>query len=286
MREQFPDAPHLKPEELAELRTLKQIVHYLAAHAPADGEAPLGLEPPEPTIDWHPVRLRQLPPPDLLEGTPPPGAACVLTDDGTALTDHVALRLESAGWRVARLAFPASLVPTRNGATVRLSGTGEPDLAAALDQIGREVGPIAAFVHLQPPSAGRPLVDDVDGEIARAVYFLAKALRAPLAAAEEAGARPTFAVVTRLDGQLGRGSTNGHGAVAGGLYGLVKTLALEWPAVHCRAVDLAPAIEPGVAADLVLAELRDPSRLVVEVGHGEGLRVTPVAVEEAELAVR
>ncbi len=41
MRDQFPELPQLKPEELAELRTLGQIVEYMNAHIGGGVPSPL-----------------------------------------------------------------------------------------------------------------------------------------------------------------------------------------------------------------------------------------------------
>jgi hypothetical protein len=83
--------------------------------------------------------------------------------------------------------------------------------------------------------------------------------------------------VTHLDGAFGLGNDTDFSAIAGGLFGLVKTLGHEWPRVFCRAVDLSPAIEPSQAVDLVWAELHDPDRRILEVGYRLDGRFTLVA---------
>mgnify|MGYP006303193577 CR=1 FL=1 len=86
-----------------------------------------------------------------------------------------------------------------------------------------------------------------------------------------------FMTVTRLDGVLGLGGGSAFGVAAGGLSGLSKTLRLEWPNVACRAVDIDPDIDTEEAVDVIVSELCDPDRSIVEVGYdGEG-RVTPEA---------
>ena len=48
-------------------------------------------------------------------------------------------------------------------------------------------------------------------------------------------------VVVSLDGEFGMGEKIDFDPISGGLFGLVKSLNLEWEPVFCRAVDLDPA---------------------------------------------
>ncbi|MCF7548564.1 type I polyketide synthase [Pseudonocardia sp. WMMC193] len=78
--------------------------------------------------------------------------------------------------------------------------------------------------------------------------------------------RAAFVTITRIDGGLGhRGTAELNLALQGGLTGLAKTLAREAPSVFARAVDVAPGLDDTALADVVLAELHDPD-LVAEVG--------------------
>ena len=84
--------------------------------------------------------------------------------------------------------------------------------------------------------------------------------------------------VTRMDGRLGAGGDKGGAAVGGGLHGMLKCLAREWPDVFCRGVDIAPQTSPGQAAAAVSAEFQDPARYPVTVGYAEdGVRNALVA---------
>ena len=88
--------------------------------------------------------------------------------------------------------------------------------------------------------------------------------------------------VTRLGGSFGvtggarapdgAGSARldpGHGAVVG----FQKSLALEWPAVRCKAVDLALDADVALSVEQVLGELTAHDGLV-EVGYGGGRGIT------------
>jgi hypothetical protein len=207
----------------------------------------------------HAVKLQPLPRPDRLETELPPGTCCLVTDDGTPLTAALVDRLTGRGWSVAVLEPPL--------------GRDEEGVAAAVAEIVRASGPVGAFVHLGSPAHDDDPLSERDEAAARVVFLLARALGSSLTAAADSGqGRAAFAVVTRLDGALG---TTGRGsATAGGLLGLVKTLAQEWPSVYCRGVDIAPSLPATEAADLIVAELLDPDRLIAEVGLDGTARVT------------
>jgi hypothetical protein len=83
--------------------------------------------------------------------------------------------------------------------------------------------------------------------------------------------------VTRLDGTLGFAGTTDRPSATSGLTGLIKTLRLEWPTVGCRAIDLGPEMASGDAAAALVGEIRDPNRMITEVGWQRLKRVTLVA---------
>lgn len=196
------------------------------------------------------VRLRGLPAPDCMEVTPPEGHICLIGDDGTPLSPALAEALTAHGWRVV-LWSPAS----------------DP---AELPSILATQGPVAAFIHLNPPGDGVLFSADDEARLKR-VFLLAGRLQPALTGAAQQN-WAAWMTVTRLDGALGlRG---GGSPVAGGFFGLTKTLSLEWPNVHCRAVDLAPALSVNRAVACLCAELYDPDWRLVEVGWSEAGRVT------------
>jgi hypothetical protein len=67
------------------------------------------------------------------------------------------------------------------------------------------------------------------------------------------------------------------------LFGLTKTLNLEWDDVFCRAIDLQPGMDADLAAEHIVAELSDPNRLLSEVAYSENGRYTlEVQIPESE----
>ena len=129
MADRHPELPAFKLEELAELRTLTEVVAYIAARLPAAGPAApaprqaLAATPaPPPTtaragdiairaaqagpgrtvehdVPWGFVRLEPLSPPNFLEFSLPQDHCCLITDDGSPVTAKVAQSLAERGSR-------------------------------------------------------------------------------------------------------------------------------------------------------------------------------------------
>jgi len=289
MQERHPDLPPVSPEKMAELRTLGEIARFFVKSEPAvvgtgsdslsDDPTSIDLAVPQSNITRSVARLKPLPPADFLEFAPPAGYACLLTDDGSGAVTPLAEALQQRGWPVAVLSFPAELVaaqsPLPPGARrISLADVSEAHLAQQL----ATVGPVGAFIHLHPVLPGDETA--AAKALVKQVFFIAKHLKATLNEAA-AHSRAAFITVARLDGALGLGGDLDFNPIAGGLFGLTKTLNLEWPRVFCRAIDLHPGLAPEQAAQLALAELHDPNRLLAEVGYGPQGRVTLAATVEA-----
>ncbi|MGO4424155.1 KR domain-containing protein, partial [Streptomyces sp. MCAF7] len=123
--------------------------------------------------------------------------------------------------------------------------------------------------------------DDAVRRLAHAV-LVAKHLRQPLGGAAADGTRAGFVAVTRLDGALGYAGSGGEPdrALAGGVTGLVKSLALEAPELFCRTVDLAPELTEEEVGGCLAGELADAAVDLHEVARHPAGRRTPVLVAE------
>ncbi|MBD2387201.1 type I polyketide synthase [Cylindrospermum sp. FACHB-282] len=289
--ELYPDLPKPNPEELAQLRTLGQIVEYMQTLAPKDIPTDLtlnteaGLDSATVTalsthqIRRSPVRLKALPEPDVLDVTIPPQHIALVTDDGSPTTGELAVALTGRGWKTVVLSFPRTLVeqqlPLAEGIQrVVLADLSEEHLQQQLEAIAHKYGAIAAFIHLNPVSDVCYL--ETEKALLRHVFLIAKYLKEPLNQAATKG-RSCFLTVAHLDGQFGLGRTTNFGAIGAGLFGLTKSLNLEWEDVFCRSLDLSPDLGTPAAVESILAELYDPNRLVTEVGYSSQGRVTLVA---------
>jgi acyl carrier protein len=295
MQSRYADLPRLKPEELAELRTLAQIVEHIGAKlggarvtAPEPVESvyqSLPATPDAPRVARSAVRLKALPFPDVLEANLSSGFIALLTNDGTSATSKLASALSERGWPVVVMNFPQAVVKAfntfpKNIPQVTLPDLGEANLAQMLKTIETQYGRIGAFIHLNPETAatsGSPFVES-EKAIIKEVFLMAKHLKESLAVAADTG-RSYFFTVTRLDGEFGLGNGS-FGAISGGLFGLTKTLNREWQAVYCRALDLVPHLDADRVVQYILAELQDPNRLITEVAYGLRGRMTLVGENE------
>jgi NAD(P)-dependent dehydrogenase (short-subunit alcohol dehydrogenase family) len=135
-----------------------------------------------------------------------------------------------------------------------------------------QYGTIAAFFHLHPVFQTQEYYLEQEKAIVKQVFFMAKHLKSALA---QSGSR--FYTVTRMDGAFGLEKRFDFGAIAAGLFGLTKTLNMEWSNTVCRALDLSPELSPTQVNQCILAELYDPDRSLVEVAYGAQGRTTLIA---------
>ena len=252
LRTQLPAAPEIKPEHLGSLQTLRQIVDFLdqgaqvaapaVAQAVASGSA-------RTTAAVAPVGASH----DL------PAAPARASGVMRQLVRPVDI---SATAKRERLTLAA-------GAQVLLVG-GEAKLAAAIEKrlrakrlvVQREdlarlpnlrAGATAAMIVLAPAGG-------CDGKMLAQMFRQIQAVGAALRKAGATGKSTDTSIlvtVSRMDGAFGFGAmSSGADAVSGGLAGMLKTARLEWPAVHCKALDLDVAMTNfDAAAEQIVDEM-------------------------------
>ncbi|PLZ87735.1 phosphopantetheine-binding protein, partial [Fischerella thermalis] len=294
LQEKYPDLP--KPsnvEELAELRTIGQIVEYLQKLAGAEKkkqqhESVNQLDESVPNVQRRPAKLQILPPPDFWEFPIPEGHIALITDDGSLTTTKVAELLSQRGWKVVVLKLPPSLVPEKSPLPagvnrVTLQDATEEHLQQQLAAIATHYGNVGAFIHIHPVFQvnhnSSVAYFPEEKAIIKQVFFIAKHLKKSLNAAANHG-RSCFCTVARLDGAFGVEHKVNFGAIGAGLFGLTKTMIWEWPKVYCRAIDLSPDFSAETSAQYIVAELHDPNRYLTEVAYGSQGRVTLVSVPD------
>ncbi len=214
------------------------------------------------------------------EGGLASGGVVVVTDDGRGVGRALRSRFEAEGHPVVLAGLD----------TYDLGSTASVDL---LLEHARSKGPIAAIVHalplrklaeagLDPERWASRMIPEVKG-----LFLLAKGAANDLERASRQGGGALIAA-TAMGGTFGSTSTGeapsdffpGHGGVAG----LVKTLAREWPGVRARVVDLDPRADARTLADH-LADETFADDGWSEVGYPSGtrirLRATPDRLDRA-----
>ncbi len=296
LQAQFPELPNADPATLAGLRTLDQICEYLTSetikkeqstledsiqYAKLDEEIPLQ----HPVVPVHSLprgvaALQYLPNPDHLDLDFPDNHICILMDDGTDLTPAMSKALSGRGISVVVLAMDKTIIGDhkplpKNIKRVLLQDLSESGIENTLASLQDEYGPACMFIHLDPPGKLGEVFSDREETIVRTAFLMAKFLKNNLnnSAIHKYAA---FVAVTHLDGGFGLNSSREFEPVSGSLFGLVKTLSLEWEKVFCRAIDLSPEISIPASVEHIMAELYDPNRLIREVGYTKTGRYTLV----------
>jgi NAD(P)-dependent dehydrogenase (short-subunit alcohol dehydrogenase family)/acyl carrier protein len=222
LQERLPNAPTVKSEHLGTLNTLGQIVDFLVAGAPSLPAAPEA--PPHRGASGVITRqtLRSAPVPfeqDRPALNLPAGATIVLVGGADALADHVVELVRARGYMLHRVYWDSPVeYPSES----------------------------AGLILLAPLSTTMPLL---------ATGF--RWLRASASALKNAEPdQVLLATVSRLDGAFGLSGLDAEAIpFGGGLAGLAKTAAHEWPNVACKAIDVDPRSNDGSLAERLAHEL-------------------------------
>jgi len=296
-------------DALARAKTLGAIVDRLGrnlapfalakSHARAEGDAIRDPTPgahagvgevlqPNPSAQPPPVRRL------LIEATHAPlpgrsarlapGGVVLVTDDGRGIARDVAADLRALGHPVVQVRHGVA-----SGEVEGINLVSESAVAALLDRV-RERGPLAGIVHALPLRELPPAGLDPGawaarmGPEVRGLFLLARGAAEDLERSAKVGGACLIAA-TAMGGAFASAGLPpaeffpGQGGIAG----LVKTLAREWPGVRARVVDLDIAADVEVlAADLVQEVWAADPR--AEVGYRSGrriaLRTTPAPLIE------
>ena len=306
VQETIPDLPELNPEDLAELRTLGEIVSYMQSKV-----APT--EPTEPTDPKGPGTKVSLPVGENVsevsasfQGAPSAtveltalssinkivqaaeGANALIVDDGTGAAVTLSAKLIKQGWQVTALKPNWVVSSSKKAFTKAVNvieiGTSEKTLdEAQIKDIIENNAQLDAVIYLQSPGlkGSNTVAAIAYPEAAKQGLMLAFVLaklcnlqKGKVKAATKA--RASFVVVTRQGGALGFANDQVDAnvkadLVQAGLAGLVKTINHEWNAgndsVFCRIVDLSAKLAADKAATIINDELLDIDTATIEVAH-------------------
>ncbi|MFH1747738.1 MAG: SDR family NAD(P)-dependent oxidoreductase [Planctomycetota bacterium] len=223
VQRRLPELGTVDSQYMGSLRTLRNILDYMDSPAeqppPATEPAPARNSAPSSEIASESTTLerRELRTIDLpaVESARPVVAAeheIWVTNDGTELAATLVARMAASG-------IPARVI--------------EP--ATAITET-RDV-PVGGLILLAPTNASQTdLVTESSRQFLKQAFLLTRMLASDLQAAAANGGA-LLVTVSRLDGSGGLTGAS-FDAVGGGLAGLAKTAAHEWPTVCCRSLDV------------------------------------------------
>jgi hypothetical protein len=233
------------------------------------------------------IGLQYLPPPDQLEIAWHARGVCLVCESDSEETYELLRQLHERKWQVVLISLfsseqkypfevPRYYVDTLDEAKVK----------GLVEMITTQYGPIVGFIALGSnvivPDVVSLLGQQSEKRYVDFVFLMATQLKSALqnGAIE---ARTWFVTVNSIDGQFGLSeSSDMKGVVSGGLSALTKTLQREWPQVFCRAVDFSPELSAIEKSQLLVKELFDADRSLVEVGYVQNRRYTITPMESIE----
>ncbi len=257
LQERLPELPAVKPEHLGTLQTIDQIVDFLSSVSGSEKVAvavPIQDPEPLPIIKRQEVRLATLPKKRPVKSFSfGAGAQVWITDDGSALIDALAAAL------------------TRHNLIARKVKLTE---ITTLDAPANLCGLVIVA----------PLKGCNDRFIADSFQLLQ--LAASQLRGQGSGQGAFFATISRLNGSFGLPARSGFGdPLSGGLAGLSKSVALEWPEVHCKALDLGMGMEVIPAATTLVEEIFTTAPLEIGVSS-TGLTTLELVTEDVSADTR
>jgi hypothetical protein len=208
--------------------------------------------------------------PDQLELIQDNSRSVIIIDNGSRTTSEFVNLFES---RAVVLSIRNRRVCTAvpQSKRVEVADYSEGALIEAVQSITARHGTPAGVVYQHDDE------EDDAGQLCWAL-MLAKHLKSSLQQPVARGTgRSFFIALLRMDGRLGLDFSKCGSSVSsrsplgfaerGAMFGLIKTLHLEWPHVFCRGIDVAAEVNDYQAAQHVIRELACPNLTLREVGY-------------------
>ncbi|MDA1092160.1 MAG: SDR family oxidoreductase [Acidobacteria bacterium] len=275
----LPDMPAVDSAYVGSLRTLRDIIDYMRASDGAAAVAPAapaeGAAPPDLAVAGGGQTRRST----GKEATP-------VASPTRRVLGAVALPTASAGGRI-ELAVGREVWIVDDGTTLpqalcdQFAAQGRTAHVVPADggHGGQSTARIGGLIILGTPDASTSTWSEAAENRLKHAFALTKRV-GPMLREAAAGGGAIFATVARMDGAFGL--TGGKfDASQGGLAGLAKTVAREWPALRCRALDVSKswADDERVAA-AIFSELALDGPMEVGLDpHGRrGLELTQVPI--------
>ena len=172
----------------------------------------------------------------------------LVTEDGRGIAASLADVLQHHGFRTTLVRHAAGNAEQACEGDAVSADLSSPDaVIELLDRLRQKEGPLGGIIHLLPLSESDAF-EQLDGERwkerlrieTKSLFYLAKGAARDLTQAAENGGAWMMAV-TGMGGGFAVGDipgSRGHLPSQGGIAGLIKTLAHEWPGVRTKAIDV------------------------------------------------
>ncbi|WP_300462945.1 type I polyketide synthase [Desulfobacula sp.] len=285
-------------EDLAGIRTLRGIIEWakemIGAHVqnedpvitpePKAGELITGEKDGTPAKNNSVRRFTVSAVAAPLEGPPaslPDHGVMLVTDDERGIAQALVKSLTEAGQSAVLVRLSDKKNVTASDCLM-ISIDSQEDATRFLEKVNREYGPVSGLVHLLPLKESRPFnsMDLVAFKHRfklefKSLFYLIKALEKDFGQAAQKGGALLIGVTAMEENFADRNFEKketffpGHGAIAG----LLKSLALEWPDVRIKTVDLKPDENVSELAKYLMNEIGSEDQLV-EVGYNGSNRFT------------
>ena len=274
LQTRLPDMAAVDSAYVGSLRTLRNIIEYMRANDGATGVADANA----------PVA-----PPDVAPDAPAPAdpdPAAVASPTRRVLsaielaTRSDAGRIELAVGREVWIVDDGTGLPQALCDQFAAQGRTAHVVPVDGDDGGHATARIGGLIVLGSPDSSTASNWSATSEARLKQAFALTKQVGPMLREAAAGGGALFATVSRMDGAFG--VTGGEfDAVQGGLAGLTKTVAQEWPALRCKALDVARSWRDhdSVAAAIV-GELAADGPLEIGLDHSgrRGLELTPTSI--------
>ena len=232
MEEKLPGLPPVEPEIMGSLKTLNQIIQYLS---PPQGE-PIAEDGPKTSE----TEDRHAPPPKMADKGKEslqnverqlisPTSAPLEKNTAFSLSKGKKIYLADNKSIIAKMIADELVSRKMNAELISLDAI--PSEQVLSDAAGLIIPALPADTMLNTAKQ----MNFLEKSLMLAKYF------APALERAAKQGMALFAGVSFMDGAFGFHSQAIHAPIMGGLAGLVKTAAMEWQGVLCRALDVAPS---------------------------------------------
>jgi acyl transferase domain-containing protein/NAD(P)H-dependent flavin oxidoreductase YrpB (nitropropane dioxygenase family)/NAD(P)-dependent dehydrogenase (short-subunit alcohol dehydrogenase family) len=297
LQQLFPGMLSGAPEEMEEFvrfKTLKEILDRVEGYTqtvekrePADMPSASSLET---SAQVSHDQERKVPPRCILAAANAPlplsslrlapERVLIVTDDGRGIASALIEKLECQGARIARVRMSDPIGEAEDHC-YRLQECSAESVAELLETIRKKQGPCGGLIHLLPLRK-RPSFEALNLKAwqealqvdVKVMFYFLKLLENDLQSAAKEGGSFVVAA-TGMGGEFASDPEVGKTDFfpgEGGIHGLLKTVALEWPEVHTKTVDLCLTEPISDLADHLMAEIGAKDS-IVEVGYKNSRRL-------------